>query len=67
MQYKGFEYNNSIDAFAHTTTVKNLMAITEFFETICIDIFKYLLTAVPKNGGFLGPMSTYFVMVEIND
>ena len=66
MRYKNNGINNSTEAFAKMIARINLIAVACFFEATCCGIFEYLLAASSKNGGFFGPVSTYFGMVETN-
>ena len=58
--------SNTADAFARATVTMNPIAVAQFFETICTGIFEHLLAAGSKDGGLLGPVSTYFGTVETN-
>ena len=44
----------------------NSVAVARFLEATCCSILKLLLTAGSKDGGFLGPVFTYFGIVETN-
>lgn len=44
----------------------NPVAVARFFETTCCGIFEHLMAAGSKDGGLLGPVSTYFGIVETN-
>ena len=58
--------SNTADAFARATATMNPIVVAQFFETICTGIFEHLLAAGSKDGGLLGPVSTYFGTVETN-
>ena len=66
MRYEDNGVNNSVEVFARMTATMNPVAVTRFFEAICRSIFEYLLAAGYKDGGFFGPVSTYFGTVETN-
>lgn len=44
----------------------NLVAIAQFFEALYTSIFKYFLIARFIKSRLLGPISTYFKIIEIN-
>ncbi len=48
------------------TVTMNPIAMARFFETTCYGIFEYLLAAGFNDGRLLGPISTYFGIVETN-
>lgn len=66
MRCKNSGNNNTADTFARAIAIMNLIAVAQFFKTICRDIFEHLLAVSSKNGGLLGPVSTYFGTVETN-
>lgn len=53
-------------AFKIATAIINPVTIATFFDKICKAIFDYLLTAEFREGGFFGPVSTYFGTIETN-
>ncbi len=46
--------------------IMNSVAVARFFEATCCGIFEHLLAAGSKDGGLLGPISTYFGIVKTN-
>ena len=66
MQYEDNGVNNSAEVFARMTAIMSSVAVACFFEATCCGIFEYLLAAGSKDGGLLGPISTYFGTVETN-
>lgn len=66
MQYKLNNTNTFVEAFVKITATMYLIALARFFKVTCCDIFEHLLAISSKNGGLLGPISTYFGIVETN-
>ncbi|WP_375449315.1 hypothetical protein [uncultured Nostoc sp.] len=66
MQCKKSGNSNTVDAFARAIATMNPIVVAQFFKTICTGIFDHLLAAGSKDGGLLGPVSTYFGTVETN-
>lgn len=66
MRFENNGPTTSKEEFQQVTAMMNLIAITQFFETICTGIFRRPLVARSIKGGLLGLVSTYFGTVEIN-
>lgn len=66
MQYKFNSANISAEVFTIITAIINFIAMVHIFETTYYRIFKYLLAASSKNKRFLGSISTYLNIMEIN-
>lgn len=49
-----------------STATMNPVAVAQFFDTTCKEIFCHLLKAGSSDGGLFGPVSTYFETVETN-
>ncbi len=58
--------STSTEEFRRATAVLNPVAVAQFFETTYTNIFKRLLAAGSTREGLLGPVSTYYRMVETN-
>ncbi len=58
--------STSAEKFRRATAVMNPVAIAQFFEATCTSIFGRLLAAASTGRGLLGPVSTYYRMVETN-
>lgn len=65
--YKDNDLSNSTKQFALTTITINLIAVAAFFEATYTNIFSHLFNAGSQKDGLLGPVSTYFWIVETND
>lgn len=66
MQYELNGNNTSAKEFARMTATMNPVAVAQIFEVTCHDIFEYLFATGYKDGGLLGPISTYFDIMKTN-
>lgn len=72
MIFTGVQLENSgsntfTKEFRQATTIINLVTVAQFFEAICIGIFKRLLAAGSTKSRLLGPVLTYFGIVKTNN
>lgn len=58
--------NASVEEFGQAMAIINLMAIAQFFEAICTNIFKRFLAARSTKSRLLRPVLTYFRIVKTN-
>ena len=58
--------NQNATSFYSAVATMNPIAVAQFFETICSAVFENLLSSDAIHSGFLGPVSTYFGIVETN-
>lgn len=66
MYFEDIGSSTSAEEFKWATAVMNAVAIAQFFKTTYIGIFKRLLVTKSTGERLLGPVSTYYRMVEIN-
>lgn len=66
VKYKNSKTSNIINTFIYAITTLNLIVVTYLFKIIITNIFKYLMTARSKNAGFLGLISIYYAIEELN-
>lgn len=66
MRFKNNRLTTFAEEFIQAIAIINPVAVAQFFEAICIRIFKYFLAAESIKSGFLGLLSMYFRIVEIN-
>lgn len=66
-KFQTAETENLAAKFAQTTATMNPVAMLQFFDTVCKEIFECLLAANSETGGLFGPIATYFGMVETNN
>lgn len=66
MQYKDNCGISSTKTFIQMTAIMNFVTVACLFEAIYYSIFEYLLAASSEDRRLLGPVSTYFSIVETN-
>ena len=57
---------NIASVFARKTATMNPVAVAKFFHIICEGVLLSLFASGSRDGGLLGPVSTYFGTVETN-
>lgn len=60
VQYKNDSLNASDEKVEPAMAIMNLVAVAQFFETTCTDIFIYFLTAWSTKSGLFGPVLIHF-------
>lgn len=53
--------------FERTIAIINLVAVAQFFEAICIGIFKHCFATRSIENSLLELVSTYFNIIKTND
>lgn len=66
VQLRDSSSNVSTEEFGQAKTIINPVAMSQFFEATCVTIFKRFLAARSTKSRLLGPVSTYYGIVEIN-
>lgn len=66
LRYKLNGDHTSVEVFAKMIATMNPVAVTRFFVVTYRSTFEHLLATGSMNKGLLGPITTYFGIVERN-